>query len=138
MTNVSVDCRSTSLNVNKQSTKIFKSYIRSIINLHKWHISPPEYLMVDLKCDGTPESRTQGQANLIIYGIEGNHSNVPADVYDKAFIFENNKMVMEAKLDMNNKRIVNVKTPVNDDNPVNFGYLKGLETFITGTSFHHM
>ena len=42
-------------------------------------------------------------------------------------------MVMEAKLDMNNKRIINVKNPVNDDNPVNFGYLKRLETFITGT-----
>ena len=42
-------------------------------------------------------------------------------------------MVMVAKLDMNNKRIINVKNSVNDDNPVNFGYLKGLETFITGT-----
>ena len=93
MTNVSVDCRSTSLNVNKQSTKPFTNYTRSIINLHKWHISPPEYLMVVLKCDGTPESRTQGQANLIICGIEGNHSDVPADVYDK-FIFEDNKVVI--------------------------------------------
>ena len=88
MTNVSVDCRSTSLNVNKQSTKIFKSYTRSITNLHRWHISPPEYL---------PTTANQGQANLIMYGIEGIHSDVPADVYDKAFFFENNKMVMEAK-----------------------------------------
>ena len=106
MTNVSVDCVSTSLNVNKQSTKIFKSYTRSIINLHKWHISPPEYLMVDLKCDGTPESRTQGQANLIIYGIEGNRSDVPSDVYDKAFIYENNKMVMETTLDLNSHKLL--------------------------------
>ena len=51
--------------------KKFTGYTRSIINLHKWHISPPEYLMIDLKCDGSPKSRTQGQAYLIIYGIEG-------------------------------------------------------------------
>ena len=89
--------------------------------------------MVDLKCDGSPTSRTQGQANLIIYGIEGNHSDVPADVYDKVFIFEDNKMLMATKLHMNNKRIINVKNPVNGDNPVNLGYLKGLETFIAGT-----
>ena len=60
MNNVIVDCRSTNLDVNKQSTKSFTSYTRSIINLHKWNISPPEYLMVDLKCDGSPTSRTQG------------------------------------------------------------------------------
>ena len=59
--------------------------------------------MVDLKSDGEPASTTQGQAYLKIYGIEGNHSDVPADVYDKAFIFENNRMVMEADLDMANK-----------------------------------
>ena len=86
MNNVIVDARFTSLNVNKQSTKSFTNYTRSIINLHKWHISPSEYLMVDLKCDCEPKSVTQGQAYLIIYGIEGNHSDVPADVYDKAFV----------------------------------------------------
>ena len=88
-----------------------------------------------MKCDGSPKSRTQGQAYLIIYGIEGNHSDVPADVYDKAFIFEDNKMVMETKLDINNKKIINVKSPTKDDNPVNLSYLKGLETFITGSYF---
>ena len=68
--------------------------------MHKWHISPPEYTMVDLKC-GLPTSSTQGQAYLIIYGIKGNHSDVLVDVYDSLFIFENNKMVMETDLDMN-------------------------------------
>ena len=43
MNNISVNCVSTSLNVNKQSTKSFVNYTRSIINLHKRHISPPEY-----------------------------------------------------------------------------------------------
>ena len=69
--------------------------------MHKWHISPPKYIMVNLKCNGSPTSPTQGQPYLIIYGIKGNHSDVPADVYDSPFIFENNKMVMETDLDMN-------------------------------------
>ena len=30
---------------------------------------------------------------------------------------------------------MNVKTPTKDDNPVNLGYLKGLETFTTGSYF---
>ena len=35
------------------------------------HISPPEYVMVDLKCKGSPTTPNQGQAYLIIYGIKG-------------------------------------------------------------------
>ena len=88
MNNVSVDVLSTSSNINKQTTKSFTGYTRSIINMHKWHISPLEYLMVDLKCDGSPTSSIQGQAYLINYGIKGNHSDVPTDVYDPPFIFE--------------------------------------------------
>ena len=72
MNNVSVDVESTTLNIYKQSIKSFTGYTKSIINMHKWHISPPEYTMVDLKC-GLPTSSTQGQAYLIIYGIRGNH-----------------------------------------------------------------
>ena len=75
--------------------------------MHKWHISPPEYIMVDLKCVGSPTTANEGQAYLIIYGIKGNHLDVPADVYDSPFIFENNKTVMETDLDMSNKKIEN-------------------------------
>ena len=37
MNNVSVDVESTSLNINKQSTKSLTGYTRSIINMHKWN-----------------------------------------------------------------------------------------------------
>ena len=43
--------------------------------------------MVDLKCDALLKSPAQGQAYLIIYGIKGNHSDVPTDVYDSPFIY---------------------------------------------------
>ena len=36
MTNVSVDCRSTPLNVNKQIFKKFSTYVKNIVQIHKW------------------------------------------------------------------------------------------------------
>ena len=74
MVNVSVNAVSTSLNIGQQTTTLFTGYARSIIHMHKWQISPPEYLMLDLHCEG--ETPT-GQAYLIIYGIKGKYSDVP-------------------------------------------------------------
>ena len=36
MTNVSVDCLSTPLNVNKQIFKKFPTYVKNIVQIHKW------------------------------------------------------------------------------------------------------
>ena len=35
--------------------------------MHKWDITPPEYIMVDLKCGGSPTAANQGQAYLVIF-----------------------------------------------------------------------
>ena len=91
MTNVSVNAVSSSLNIGQQTTTLFtqEGYARSIIHMHKWQISPPEYLMLDLHCEGkTPI----GQAYLIIYGIKGKYSDVPKNVFDQPFVFETGKM----------------------------------------------
>ena len=55
MDGVNVNAVSASLNVNQQATKVFANYSRSIIHMHKWRISPPEYLMLDLKWQGKAE-----------------------------------------------------------------------------------
>ena len=68
MVNVSVNAVSTSLNIGQQTKTLFTGYVRSIIHMHKWQISPPEYLMLDLHCEGKTST---GQAYLIIYGIKG-------------------------------------------------------------------
>ena len=106
MVNVSVNAVSSSLNIGQQTTTLFtqEGYARSIIHMHKWQISPPEYLMLDLHCEGeTPI----GQAYLIIYGIKGKYSDVPKNVFDQPFVFESGKMVMETDLDLNGKKILN-------------------------------
>ena len=39
MDGVNVNAQSTSLNVNRQATKVFANYSRSIIHMHKWHFA---------------------------------------------------------------------------------------------------
>ena len=80
--------------------------VRLEVSLICMSISLSEYIMTDLKCGGLPTSSTQGQAYLIIYGIKGNHFDVPSDFCDSLFIFENNKMIIETDLDMN-EHIIN-------------------------------
>ena len=100
-TNLSVSVVSTSLNIGQQSTKLFVNYSRSIVHLHKWNITPPEYIYIDMHCQGTASSSTQGVGYLIVYGVKGSQSNVDSDVYDTAYVVENGKMVMQTDLSLN-------------------------------------
>ena len=80
MDGVSVNVVSTSLNINQQSTKKFSGYSRSIIHMHKWKITEPEFIYLDLKWKGTAESPSKGDANLIIYGIAGSQPDIESSV----------------------------------------------------------
>ena len=107
MTGVSVNVVSASLNVGKQTTKKLSNYSRSIVHLHKWRISPPEYIFLDLKWQGVESDPAEGDAKLIVYGIAGSHDDVPSDVFDAPFAFEGGAMVMQTDLDLNNHQIRN-------------------------------
>ena len=80
---------------------------RTIIHIHKYRISPPEYLMIDLHCRGSPTSPPLGQAYLIIYGVSGYHSDVSPTVYDAPYILGSGSLIMQANLNMNNHAIIN-------------------------------
>ena len=56
---------SASLNIGQQSTKLFPKYSRYIDHLHKYDITPPEYIYVDIECQGTAGSPAQGVGHLI-------------------------------------------------------------------------
>ena len=107
MIDVSVDCRSTPLNVNKQIFKKFPTYVKNIVQIHKWQMATPDYLMIDLKSKGGEATPTRGDGRLIVYGIEGTHNDVSSSVLDTPYVVENGKMVMETDLDMNGKRLLN-------------------------------
>ena len=108
MDGVSVNAQSTSLNVNRQATKVFANYSRSIIHMHKWRISPPEYLMLDLEWQGKADDASPGDAHLIIYGVKEFQPDVESAVFDSPFTIENGAMVMETDLDLNGKRLLNL------------------------------
>ena len=107
MIDVSVDCRSTPLNVNKQIFKKFPTYVKNIVQIHKWQMATPDYLMIDLKSKGGAATPTRGDGRLIVYGIKGTHNDVSSSVLDTPYVVENGKMVMETDLDMNGKRLLN-------------------------------
>ena len=94
-TDLSVSVVFTSLNIGQQATKLFVNYSRSIIHLHKWSITQPEYIYIDMHCQGTASSSTQGLGYMFVYGVKGSQSNVDSDVYDMAYVVENGKMMME-------------------------------------------
>ena len=107
MTNLSVDVVSTSLNISQQATKLFPNYSRSIVHVHKWSITPREYIYIDLKCQGTASSDAQGTGCLIVYEIKVAQNDVDSAVYDTVYAVENGKMVMQTDLDMNDYKSLN-------------------------------
>ena len=107
MDGVNVNAVSTALNVNRQATKVFVNYSRSIIHMHKWRISPPEYLMLDLKWQGKAEDSSAANAHLIIYGVKEFQQDVESAVFDSPFAIENGVMTMETDLNLNGKRLLN-------------------------------
>ena len=110
-TNVSVDCRSTPLNVNKQIFKQFSTYVKNIVQIHKWQKTAPDYLMVDIKSDGDASSPAKGKGWMIVYGIEGTHNDVSSSVLDTPFLISGGSMLMQVPLDMRNQVIRNLPLP---------------------------
>ena len=138
---VSVNAVSTAVNVNRQATKVFKTYSRSIIHMHKWRISPPEYLMLDLKWQGKAEDSSPGDAHLIIYGVKEFQPDVESAVFDSPFAIENGVMTMETDLNLNGKRLLNYnpksKAVILGDYKKASGS-KGDTFTINGETFYHV
>ena len=111
MTNVSVDCRSTPLNVNKQIFKQFPTYVKNIVQIHKWTLAAPDYLMVDIKSNGVASSPAKGRGWMIVYGIEGTHNDVSSSVLDTPFLISGGSMLMQVPLDMRSQVIQNLPLP---------------------------
>ena len=110
-TNVSVDCRSTPLNVNKQIFKQFPTYVKNVVQIHKWQKTAPDYLMVDIKSDGDASSPAKGKGWMIVYGIEGTHNDVSSSVIDSLFRYSRGSMIMKVPLDMKYQSIRNLPLP---------------------------
>ena len=114
LTNPSIDFLSTSINVNHQTMKNFPTYCKNLVQLHKWKTSPPEYLMVDIKCDNDASSPVNGVGRMIVYGISGTHSDVDSAVFDRLFVIQQGNMLMETGIDMSYQILKNLPNPTAD------------------------
>jgi hypothetical protein len=125
MAGVSVSVVSSSLNIGQQSTKLFPKYSRSIVHMHKYDLTPPEYIYVDMRCQGTASTPAQGVGRLIVYEIEGKQNDVDSDVYAALYVVEKGKMAMQTDLSLNNHHLRGVSVDSNDKTAaVSVGYLE--------------
>jgi len=139
MDQVTVSVVSTSLNIGQQATRLFSKYSRSIIHLHKYDVTPPEYTYVDLKCQGIANSPSQGRDHLVIYRIEGKQNDVSSDVFDELNYLENGQLTFKTAVDfmkstnfnehmnMNNYQIKNIQDGVENNDAVNMKQLNESE-----------
>ena len=104
--NIELNCLSTTINVNHQIAGPAGSAWKNIVQLSKNVTTPPEYLMVDMKC-GVDQNLSNNVGWLIVWGVSGFHAILPSTVFDQPFVFETGKMVMETDLDLNGKRLLN-------------------------------
>ena len=80
--------------------------------------------MVDIKCDGTSSSPTNGTGWMVVYGISGTHNDVPPSaVFDRRYVIENGALFMECNLDMNKNSLMNVASPNGDFQAANKKYV---------------
>ena len=80
--------------------------------------------MVDIKCDGTSSSPTNGTGWMVVYGISGTHNDVPPSaVFDRPYVIENGALFMECNLDMNKNSLMNVASPNGDFQAANKKYV---------------
>ena len=107
--NIELNCPLTTINVNHQNAGSTGKAWKNIVQLTKNVTTPPEYLMVDMKC-AVDQNSSDNVGWLIVWGVSGYHNNVPSAVFDQPFVFENGKMVMETDLDLNGKRLLNHKS----------------------------
>ena len=127
--NVTVNCVSSTVGIQKNILKAFvgtwkaTGYWKDLVQMTKSVVTTPDYVMVDLHCQGDSDSPSQGLGWLIIYGVDGIRGNVPSDVLDRTSIVESGEEVMQIKLNMNQKELFNVPTPTHNDDAANKRYV---------------
>ena len=80
MRNVSVSAQSTTANINKQSSKDFKDYVKHLVQFARWNSSPPQYLFIDLHSYSSSHNPV---GRMIVYGVKKHVNEVDPSVYDK-------------------------------------------------------
>ena len=60
--------------------------------MHKYDVTPPEYIYIHIRFQGDKNSPAIGACHLIAYGIEFKQSDVDSDVFDALMVLDNGKI----------------------------------------------
>lgn len=128
-----VDKRTVSLNglssietVHNVSKRMFDDYAKLMIQFNKSSSLGNNYIYIDIhiKMKSGVSYPAKLQTYIVIYGVAGLQSSVSPDVYDNAWTIGDGKIIMNEKIDMDNKAIIGLKSGLNDYEAVNLKQLK--------------
>ena len=127
-----IDAVSGTLSVGKINSKIYGIKTRSIINFAKNVIhSGFDDLDIDIKLKSKTDPKTT--IYVVVYGITGIHSDVPIQVWDRFYYYDQDKddINFETKIDMNNHQIIGVADGSGNNDVVNVKQLNELKTEVS-------
>ena len=113
-----IDASSGTLKVENINSKIDGTNTRSIIHFVKYSLSSGfDDLDIDIKLKGKTDPQTT--IYVVVYGVKGRFNNVPVNIWDRFYFYDNSSLKYEVPIDMNNKDITSVNKITTGDLDVN-------------------
>ena len=102
-----IDASSGTLTVGKINSKIDGTNTRSIIHFTKYSISSGfDDLDIDIKLKRKTDPQTT--IYVVVYGVKGQVNNVPVNLWDRSYYYDDSSLNYEVPINMNYKDITNV------------------------------
>ena len=110
--NITVDCKSGTLQILSKNTKYSSDHSRSIFNFRKTVARPSDdELDIDITLKNKASEPTYDAKTdiyVVVYGVEGLGNDVDTRLWDRYFYIDDKKIHFEAPIDMVDKDIENV------------------------------
>ena len=102
-----IDASSGTLKVENINSKIDGTHTRSIIHFVKYSLSSGfDDLDIDIKLKGKTDPQTT--IYVVVYGVKGRINNVPVNLWDRFYFYDNTSLKYEVPINMNNKDITGI------------------------------
>ena len=129
--NITVDCKSGTLQILSKNTKYSSDHSRSIFNFRKTVARPSDdELDIDIALKNKASEPTYDAKTdiyVVVYGVEGLGNDVDTRLWDRYFYVDDKKIHFEAPIDMVDKDIENVNNlSINNELNMNNKQIKKL------------
>ena len=129
--NITVDCKSGTLQILSKNTKLSSDHSRSIFNFRKTVARPSDdELDIDITLKNKASEPTYDAKTdiyVVVYGVEGLGNDVDTRLWDRYFYIDDKKIHFEASIDMVDKDIENVNDlSINNELNMNNREIKNL------------